>query len=86
LVGVIENAIAATQNNFCKSGVCNAKKHILRISPKSLALRDQGHLFFTFTPMEEEMLLAGERQTTNPFRFGAILSGVINYDQQEKSD
>jgi hypothetical protein len=82
----MENAIAATQITFCKSGVCNAKRHILRISPKSFALRDQGHLFFTFTSVEEEMLLAGERQTTNPFRFGAILFGVIHYDQEEKSD
>ena len=49
-------------------------------------LRDRDHLFFTFTSMEEEMLLAGERQTTNPFRFGAILSGVINYDQEETPD
>jgi hypothetical protein len=42
---------------------------------KSFALRDQGHPFFTSTSMEEEMLLAGERQPTNPFRFGLILSG-----------
>jgi hypothetical protein len=73
LIGVIENTIAATQNTFCKSGVCNAKRHILKLSPKSFALRDQGHLIFTFTSMEEELLLAGERQTINPFRFGVIL-------------
>jgi len=55
-------------------------------SSKSFALRDCDHLFFTFTSMEEEMLLAGERQTTNPFRFRAILSWVINYDQEETPD
>ena len=49
-------------------------------------LRDRDHLFFTFTSMEEEMLLAGERQTTNPFHFGAILFGVIHYDQEETTD
>ncbi len=42
-------------------------------SAKSFALLDQGHVFFTFTFVEEELLLAGERQTTNPFRFGVIL-------------
>ncbi len=55
-------------------------------SSKSFALRDQGHVFFTFTFVEEELLLAGERQTTNPFRFEVIPLVVIHYDQEETPD
>ncbi len=55
-------------------------------SSKYFVLRDQGHLFFTFTSMEEELLLARERQTTNPFRFEIIPLVVIHYDQEETPD
>jgi hypothetical protein len=40
---------------------------------KSFALRNKGHLVFTFTCVEEEMLLVGERPPTNPFHIGAML-------------
>ena len=52
---------------------------MLKLFLKSFKLLDQGHVLFTFTCMEEEMLLAGERQTTNPFRFGAILVRFQNH-------
>ena len=50
---------------------------MLKLFLKSFILFDQGHVLFTFTCMEEEMLLAG--QTTNPFHFGAILVRFQNH-------
>ena len=45
-------------NTFCKCLVCGTQRHIRKLFIKSFILLDQGHVFFSFTSMEEELLFA----------------------------